>query len=295
MSSFRHIPIRRAVPAALVAGMLLSILPAATMASDPVPQGIQAAEWKVLAHMNDLRAHHGLKPLRMAGRVRLVARDRSQSMKRLNYFGHVSPSGSSAGTMLRHRGVQHRLWGENIGWTVHMDLDWGTKWMVDWWKQSPPHRKAMLSRDYNFAGIGIARKGPKLLYTIVFVNRTKHAAFKKASHRKGSGGDRKAAVSGTIRTPKARVDKKRTTKSRRDVTLRWWGDERSRSDRTVRLRGFTIEHRPPGGVWKTVLRRTTRQHVSFDLNPGMHGFRVRAQDRSGNSSDWQGPLRLRIG
>ena len=272
--------------------MLLSILPAATMASGPVPQGIQAAEWKVLAHMNDVRAHHGLKPLRMAGRVRVVARDRSRSMKRLNYFGHVSPSGSSAGTMLRQRGVQHRLWGENIGWTVHMDLDWGAKWMVDWWKQSPPHRKAMLSRDYNYAGIGIARKGPKLLYTIVFVNRTKHNAFRKASYRKGSGGDRKATVKGTIRTPKARVDRNRTTKSRRDVTVRWRAGERP--ERAVRLRGFTIEHRPPGGSWKTVLRRTTQQRVSFDLNPGMHGFRVRAQDRSGNSSEWQGPLRLRI-
>ena len=140
MSYLPHISIRRAVPAALVAGMLLSILPAVTLADAP-PDAVLATEWDVLQEVNQVRDNHGLAPLRMADDVREVARDRSRSMKRLDYFDHVSPSGQDAGDLLGSRQIGYRLWGEVIGWTRYIDLKPGSSWMVDWWKRSPVHRE----------------------------------------------------------------------------------------------------------------------------------------------------------
>ena len=99
MASIRTIPTRRAVPAALVAGMLLTLLPALTLAAEP-PEPVLSAEWAVLSEVNRVRDNQGLAPLRMAEDVREVARERSRSMKRLDYFGHVSPSGVDAGDLL---------------------------------------------------------------------------------------------------------------------------------------------------------------------------------------------------
>ena len=137
MPTTRHILTRRAIPAALAMGMLMSILPAGmTMASDR-PPAVDRAEWDVLAEINRVRNNNGVPDLRMARGVRGVALDRSQSMKRYDYFGHVGPGGVDAGDMLRARDIPHSYWGEIIGWTVGMDLEYGAKWMVNWWKNSP--------------------------------------------------------------------------------------------------------------------------------------------------------------
>jgi len=208
MPSFRHISIRRAVPAALVAGMLLTIVPAATMASTPPPKEVRQAEWKVLSYMNQVRAKQGLGPLRMAGGVRLVARDRSRSMKRLDYFGHVSPQGWDAGSTLRNRGIPHAFWGEAIGWTQSMGLVEGAEWMVDWWKRSAPHRRLILRSDFNYAGVGIARDGAKILWTVVFVNQPDHTP--PLAGMVGPASNVQVATSNS-------------------VTVKWWGKERSRA------------------------------------------------------------------
>ena len=105
MSSIRTIPTRRAVPAALVVGMLLTLLPAVTWAAEP-PDPVLSAEWAVLSEVNRVRENQGLGPLRMVEDVREVSRERSRSMKRLDYFGHVSPSGADASDVLRAHGRQ---------------------------------------------------------------------------------------------------------------------------------------------------------------------------------------------
>ena len=64
------------------------------------PDAVLSAEWAVLSEMNRVRDNQGLAPLRMAEDVREVARERSRSMKRLDYFGHVSPCGVDAGDLL---------------------------------------------------------------------------------------------------------------------------------------------------------------------------------------------------
>jgi uncharacterized protein YkwD len=271
MPYFGSISIRRAVPAALVAGMLLSTLPAATMGASASGE-VKAAERSVLNHMNQFRRGHGLAPLRMAGRVRLVARDRSRSMKNLDYFSHVSPSGATAGSMLRSRSVTHAFWGEAIGWTSAMGLETGARWMVNWWKGSTTHRRLMLRQDFNYAGVGVAREGGKTLWTIVFVNQPDHtppfAQLMGPSSR-------------TIAT------------SSSSVTVCWSGQDRRLSTRTAGLRAFILQHKRSGGDW-TVMRRTTSRQATMSLSRGQHYFRLRAVDRRGNRGGWQKPLKVVI-
>jgi uncharacterized protein YkwD len=275
MSTYRHI-LTRAVPAALALGMLMSILPAGmTFAADRAP-ALERAEWDVLREINRVRNNHGVGDVRMAGRVRGVALDRSQSMKRQDYFDHVSPSGVDAGDMLRGRDIGHRYWSEIIGWTVGLDLDIGARWMVDWWKNSPVHRNIMLSARYNYAGVGLTVENGKVLWTVVFVNQ--------ADHTPPMAGLYSAARAST----RGLLSASRTT------TVRWWGRDRRLSVRTAGLHSFTVQHRRPGGRWHTVRSRTTARQLTMALPPGSHFFRIKARDNRGNTGRWQGPLRVEV-
>ena len=253
--------------------MLISILPAATMASDQAPAAIRQAEWKVLSHMNQVRGRHGLAPLRMAGGVRIVARDRSRSMKNANYFSHVAPSGTTAGSMLSSRSISHAFWGEAIGWTTYMDLDRGRALDGGLVEELAPHRRLMLRRDFNYAGVGIARDGNKTLWTIVFVNQPDHTA--------APGGPGRAHQSFGGRC-EPRGD--------REVVGQAIG---RLSTRTAGLKGFTLQRKRAGGGWRTVMHDTSRRSVRHRADPrGAHYFRLRAVDRRGNQGGWQPPLQV---
>ncbi len=277
MPTFRPSPIRRAATAALAGAMLLTLLPAAsTLAATDAPPEVRAAEWKVLAQMNRLRANHGLKPLRMAGGVRLVARERSRSMKNLSYFSHTSPAGVDAGDLLRQRSVQNHFWGENIGWTKFVNLDDGPRAMVDWWKDSPGHRYNMLYKDYNYAGVGIAKDGAETFYTIVFANQRDHTPPVAGLISSGDGIS-VAATSGP-----------------RPVTIRWWGKDRPLSARTAGLRGFNLQYRRGDGDWRTLRALTTTRQLTTELTRGSHTFRIRAVDNKGNRGAWMRPLTVNV-
>jgi uncharacterized protein YkwD len=273
MSPIRTILTRRAASAALAAGMLLTLLPAATFAAPP--PSVQSAEWDVLAEINAVRANHDLAPLRMTTGVRLVARDRSVSMKRLDYFDHVSPGGLDAADLLNRRDISYRYWGEIIGWTVNMGLGEGARWMVDWWKNSPVHREIMLSDAYNYAGVGIAVEGNTVLWTVVFVNQADHTP-----------------PVATLLQP-AGTASLRVAGSNQSI-VRWWGRDRRLAVRTAGLDSFQVQHRLPGGRWDTLLSRTTARQATWNLRPGLHFFRVRARDRLGNVGAWQGPTRVYV-
>ena len=53
--------------------MLLTLLPAVTLAADP-PDPVLSAEWAVLSEVNRVRENQGLGPLRMAEDVRRALR-----------------------------------------------------------------------------------------------------------------------------------------------------------------------------------------------------------------------------
>lgn len=264
--------------------MLLSILPAVTMAESPPPDSVLTTEWDVLREVNDVRANHGLAPLQMAGDVRELGRDRSRDMKRNNYFSHVSPSGAMAGDMLTARRIGYRMWGEVIGWTRYFALADGARWMVDWWMNSSSHRPYLLSRDLNYAGVGIAQDGPLTLWTIVFVNQGDHTAPVAGLVRssRSARSDRASSPATALLAGRTRVAADTRT------TIRWWGRDPKLSTRTSGLHSFTLQHKVPGGRWHTLLARTTMRQGSWSLRPeSPHVFRVRARDNAGNTGDWR--------
>lgn len=257
--------------------MLLSLIPAATtMAHNEPPEAIRKAEWKMLAQVNQVRARNGVGPLRMATRVRLAARDRSRSMKNSGYFAHVSPAGVDAADLMNRRSIGFSRWGENIGYTKHYkNLD-GVRTIVQGWKDSPGHRRNMLDRNFNYAGIGIARKGAKVYYTLVLVRQRDHTP-PKAGLVDARGG---LSIASAGRSA--------------DVTVRWWGRDRKLSVGTAGLRGFNLHYKRPNGTWRPLLRNTTRRSYTAELGEGTHKFRVRAVDRKGNRGSWMRPLTVTV-
>jgi hypothetical protein len=231
------------------------------------------AEWSVLTEINRVRDNQGPAPLRMAGGLRAGAEGRALSMRRLDYFAHVSPGGVDAGDMLRARGVAHRSWSEVIGWTTNMDVEVGSRWMVDWWKNSPGHRAVILDRGYNYAGVGIVRDGDTVLWTVVVANQADHTP----------------PITGFYASSSSRQT---LLASDRLTTVHWWGRDRRLSTRTSGLNSFTVQHRQQGGRWHTVRVRTTAKQASFDLPSGTHYFRIKARDNRGNVGGWRGPLQV---
>jgi uncharacterized protein YkwD len=277
MTSLRTISIRRAAAAALVVVMTLSILPAATMAANVPSQEIRTTEWRVLAEINRTRANRGLQPLRMAFGVRAAARERSNSMKSQNYFGHVAPNGVHIGHILNRRGIQHFDWGENIGWLTFLSPKQTAVDMVEWWKGSPGHRRLMLSPNYNYVGIGVAREGRAAYITAVFASQRDHSAPRSGMIASSTG---ISVASGA--------------RASRGVTVRWWGRDRLLQHHTSGIKGFIVQHKRVGGNWRTVRHMTTARQMTMNLVQGQHKFRVRAVDRGGNVGAWLLPVKVTV-
>jgi uncharacterized protein YkwD len=91
-------------------------------------------------------------------------------MERLSCFGHVAPGGEDAGDLLDTSGVRYRRWGEVIGRTRFQALGPGARWIIDWWKSSPAHRRIVLSWRFSDAGVGVVEDGGQTLWTVVFVD-----------------------------------------------------------------------------------------------------------------------------
>lgn len=274
----RTITIGRVATAALAAVMSLSLLPAATVGYDEPPRVVRQAEWKALGAINNLRIERGLKPLRMAQRVRLVARDRSRDMRSYSYFSHASPSGSDAAALLGQRNVSYMAGSENIGWISFTDTwEKTARAMVRGWFGSSGHRANLLSSDYNYVGIGAARSGKAVYWTAIFVRQKDHTA-PTAGMIASQTGLSLASNDGGKRT----------------VTIRWWGHDRALQRHTSGLKGFTVQKRKADGTWRTIRYLTKTRSLTTRLSEGTFWYRVRAVDKRGNSSGWRRPLKVTI-
>lgn len=117
--------------------------------------------------INYYRKHNGKAVLKPHWKIDVVAQMRSNSMIRRGYFGHVSPSGIDAGDLLRKVKYKCRYWGEIIAWEHG---HFGVRSIMSWWKNSWPHRYIMLKDKWRSIGVGIAYKGQRTYYTVVFTS-----------------------------------------------------------------------------------------------------------------------------
>ena len=117
-----------------------------------------ALDSRLLVQLNALRAHHGLKPLRLSRRLGAAADRHSLEMARDGYFAHESANGSSFWKRVAHYypATGYRSWvvGENLLW---QSPDLNAREAIKLWMGSTSHRENMLSRAWREVGVSAVR------------------------------------------------------------------------------------------------------------------------------------------
>jgi uncharacterized protein YkwD len=108
-------------------------------------------EQSLLSAVNEVRAAHRLRPLRVDAKLVTVARSYSTTLIRTDVFTH-----GSLGARLARAGVRGPLYGENLAWGVGSRAT--ARGIVRGWLASPGHRANLLRPGWTRIGIG-ARTG----------------------------------------------------------------------------------------------------------------------------------------
>jgi uncharacterized protein YkwD len=160
--------LRRLAVTPLLAAAAIAAVPALADAApcsgdDRAPAALGSAETNVtLCLLNNERAAHGLRPLRLDRKLSRAARGHSRDMVAKRYFAHDSRSGASFSSRIKRAGWMRgrRAWtvGENIGWGEGTSAS--PRAMVSAWMHSAGHRANILERHFRLIGIGIALGAP---------------------------------------------------------------------------------------------------------------------------------------
>jgi len=121
-----------------------------TLADPTVPA---ANNWRqeILHHVNRFRTRNGLRHLKLSSVLNIAAQGHSDDMAERDFFDHVTPGGSTVGDRATRAGYRWRTVLENLAAGQENPRE-----VVEGWIGSPPHRKAMLVRDIDDAGVGYA-------------------------------------------------------------------------------------------------------------------------------------------
>ena len=122
------------------------------------------AEDRMLGLVNDERTSRGLAALVLDPRLVPIARQHSEEMFRLKYFGHQSPVNGSPFDRLAAAGVSYTRAGENLAYAQSLAV--AHRSLMD----SPGHRDNILQPDFTRVGIGIVSAGPYgRMFTQLFI------------------------------------------------------------------------------------------------------------------------------
>lgn len=120
------------------------------IAAAPASAGTTIAEQALLQEINQARAAHGLRPLRLDTRLQRAARAHSLDMLRRDYFAH----GPFARRLLRF-GARGPVVAENIAWGVGARGQ--ARGVVTGWLRSPLHRRNLLRPGFRRVGVASLR------------------------------------------------------------------------------------------------------------------------------------------
>jgi len=118
------------------------------MADPPKPAN---RNWQkmVLDEVNRFRAQYALQPLRLNRKLNRAAQAHADDMAARDFFAHETPEGRTPGQRALSAGYRFSVVLENLAGGQPTPKE-----AVEGWKNSPPHRKAMLDRTVTEAGIG---------------------------------------------------------------------------------------------------------------------------------------------
>jgi hypothetical protein len=138
------------------------------------------------------------------------------------------------------------------------------------WKQSPSHWALIVSRRFNYVGVGTAYRysNGKTFASIVFTESPDHTGAR-------------SSISGV-------------SASGRDVTWRWRGYDVALQTHTAGFKNFDVQYRVDRGSWRTIRSGTTTTSLTLSNRAGGHyyGLRVRGRDRAGNVGSWTAEKRI---
>jgi uncharacterized protein YkwD len=139
----------RRLPVAVLTGLLITaLLPAA--------QAAASSQQDAIDQVNQIRRAQGVAALRVSPSLQRSSARYARHMVAAGYFGHASRIAASS-----------RF--NRVGETLELHSGWSPKpgLAVDGWMSSPTHRALLLSSEFRYVGMGIARgrnsKGP---YTV---------------------------------------------------------------------------------------------------------------------------------
>jgi uncharacterized protein YkwD len=116
--------------------------------------GVSALEAAVLANVNQIRAQHGLRTLKLSTRLSGAADQQSDAMGAKGFFSHNSADGTAFWKRIRqyYTDRNYRYWsvGENLLWSSP-DVD--ASQALDMWMKSPEHRANLLSAKWREIGL----------------------------------------------------------------------------------------------------------------------------------------------
>lgn len=108
------------------------------------------SERALLGAVNDVRATHGLRPLRVDTALVRAARSSSARMLRTGVFAH-----GAMGVRLAQHGARGPVFGENLAWGVGSSA--AARAIVRSWLASPTHRANLLRPGWTRIGLGALR------------------------------------------------------------------------------------------------------------------------------------------
>lgn len=122
----------------------------ADLALEPDPQ----AEEQMVGLVNEERTAVGLQPLAVDPRLVPIARQHSEEMFRLRYFGHQSPASGSPFDRLDAAGIRYSRAGENLAYAQSVAI--AHRGLM----QSEGHRANILRPEFTRIGVGVVSAGP---------------------------------------------------------------------------------------------------------------------------------------
>ena len=166
------------------------------------------------------------------------------------------------------RRVRWFRYGEDIGYSTRAWTVEAAKHIYAMWKASPVHRSEMMSRYFNYIGLGLA--------------------YRSSSRRTFAS----AVFAETVDHTGARSYFTKATRSGTDVRWSWTGADVALQTHTAGLRDFDLQYRVDSGRWMTLRTGTASTSVILAGRvPGRsYALRIRATDRRGNIGMWSAPL-----
>lgn len=242
---------------------------AATAATSTIDDATRASlETAMVTQLNANRTALGLVRVQVDPRLTQIARSRSENMVANDYFAHTQPDGRNVFDLLNAARITWYNAGEILAWNNY-PLDSTVSAANRQWMNSPGHKAIVVSKDYNYVGVGLAIDPDtgKKLWTAVYLK----------------GPDRTPARA-TARTPALRAG---PTSSTRYAKLTWSGYDPRLQVLTAGLRSFTIQRKLDDGSFVTLVSSTTLTYTTFKLYLGhRYEFRIAARDRNGNRGAW---------